>query len=40
MLIKVVYQNNEIEMLEASQLDTLISANKIKKLLNLNSILV
>ena len=33
MLIKVMYQNNEIEMVEASQLDTLISSNKIKKFL-------
>jgi hypothetical protein len=33
MFIKVMYQNNEIEMVEASQLDTLISTNKIKKFL-------
>jgi hypothetical protein len=33
MFIKVMYQNNEIEMVEASQLDTLISSNKIKKFL-------
>jgi hypothetical protein len=33
MLIKVMYQNNEIEMVEACQLDTLISSNKIKKFL-------
>ena len=33
MPIKVMYQNNEIEMEEASQLDTLISSNKIKKFL-------
>jgi len=33
MLITVMYQNNEIEMVEASQLDTLISSNKIKKFL-------
>ena len=33
MLIKVMYQNNEIEMVEAFQLDTLISSNKIKKFL-------
>jgi hypothetical protein len=33
MLIKVMYQNNEIGMVEASQLDTLISSNKIKKFL-------
>ena len=33
MRIKVMYQNNETEMVEASQLDTLISSNKIKKFL-------
>jgi len=33
MFIKVMYQNNEIEMVEASRLDTLISSNKIKKFL-------
>ena len=33
MLIKVMYQNNEIEMVEAFQLDKLISSNKIKKFL-------
>jgi hypothetical protein len=33
MLIKVMYQNNEIEMVEACQLDKLISSNKIKKFL-------
>ena len=33
MLIKVMYQNNEIEMVKASQLNTLISSNKIKKFL-------
>jgi hypothetical protein len=33
MLIKVMYQNNEIEMVEAFQLDRLISSNKIKKFL-------
>jgi hypothetical protein len=33
MFIKVIYQNNEIEMVEASRLDTLISSNKIKKFL-------
>ena len=33
MLIKVMYQNNEIEIIEACQLDTLISSNKIKKFL-------
>ena len=33
MRIKVMYQNNESEMVEASQLDRLISSNKIKKFL-------
>jgi hypothetical protein len=33
MFIKVMYQNNEIEIVEASQLDTPISSNKIKKFL-------
>ena len=33
MLIKVMYQNNGIEMVEASRLDTLIASNKIKKFL-------
>ena len=33
MLIKVMYQNNEIEMVEAFQLDKLISSNEIKKFL-------
>jgi len=33
MRIKVMYQNNEIEMVEASQLESLISSNKIKKFL-------
>jgi len=33
MLIKVMYQNNEIEMVEAFLLDKLISSNKIKKFL-------
>jgi hypothetical protein len=33
MCITVMYQNNEIEMVEASQLDTLISSKKIKKFL-------
>ena len=33
MRIKVMYQNNEIEMVEAFQLDKLISSNKIKKFL-------
>ena len=28
-----MYQNNEIDMVEASRLDTLISSNKIKKFL-------
>ncbi len=38
MLIKAVYQNNKIEMVEASQLDTLIYAYKIKNLPNVISI--
>ena len=33
MRIKVMYQNNEIEMVEAFQLESLISSNKIKKFL-------
>ena len=33
MLIKVIYQTNEIDVVESSQLDTLISSNKIKKFL-------
>jgi len=33
MLIKVMHLNNKIEMVEASQVDTLISLNKIKKFL-------
>jgi len=33
MFIKVMYQTNEIDVVEASQLDTLISSNKIKKFL-------
>lgn len=33
MLIKVIYQTDEIDVVEASQLDTLISSNKIKKFL-------
>jgi hypothetical protein len=33
MFIKAMYQNNEIEMVESSQLDRLISSNKIKKFL-------
>ena len=33
MFIKVMYQTNEIDMVESSQLDTLISSNKIKKFL-------
>ena len=33
MFIKAMYQTNEIEMVESSQLDTLISLNKIKKFL-------
>ena len=33
MFIKVMYQNNEIEMVEAFLLDKLISSNKIKKFL-------
>ena len=33
MLIKVMYQTNEIDVVESSQLDTLISSNKIKKFL-------
>ena len=33
MRIKVIYQTNEIDVVESSQLDTLISSNKIKKFL-------
>jgi len=33
MRIKVMYQTNEIDVVESSQLDTLISSNKIKKFL-------
>ena len=33
MRIKVMYHNNETEMVEASHLDALISSNKIKKFL-------
>jgi hypothetical protein len=33
MLIKVIYQTNEIDVVESSQLDTLISSNRIKKFL-------
>jgi hypothetical protein len=33
MPIKVIYQTNEIDVVESSQLDTLISSNKIKKFL-------
>ena len=36
MLIKVMYHNSEIEMVEVSQLDTLISSNRIKKFLRSN----
>jgi hypothetical protein len=33
MRIKVMYKNNELKMIEASQVDTLISSNKIKNFL-------
>jgi len=33
MRIKVMYQTNEIDVVESSQLDTLISSNKIKTFL-------
>jgi len=33
MLIKVIYQTDEIDVVESSQLDMLISSNKIKKFL-------
>jgi len=33
MLIKVIYQTDEIDVVESSQLDMLISLNKIKKFL-------
>jgi hypothetical protein len=33
MLIKVIYQTNEIDVVESSQLDMLVSSNKIKNFL-------